>query len=343
MIIDLRSDTLTKPAKGMLDAMFAAAVGDDVFNDDPTVIALQEKVAKLFDKEAALFCGSGIMCNQVAIKLQVAVDQKVLCDELSHIYYHEKNGPAFLSGIQHHLVNTPAGKLNAALVDSVLTKENQGKKNIALVSLENTVNKGGGCYYTLNEIKEIADVSKMHNVPMHLDGARIFNALVETGDTPAEIVQYFETISFCLSKGLGTPVGSMLVSSNEKIEEARKIRNQFGGGMRQIGYLAAAGIYALDNNINRLKEDHLRAKRIGEELVKLSFVEKLIPVQTNVVIFHLRENIDDVHFMKQLADNNIRTVSFGKQIVRMVTHMDITDEMVDETIRVLKQFESLYF
>lgn len=336
MIIDLRSDTLTKPNKGMLDAMFAATVGDDVFNDDPTVISLQEKAARIFGKEAALFCGSGIMCNQVAIKLQVAVDQKVLCDELSHIYYHEKNGPAFLSGIQHHLVNTPSGKLNAALVDSVLTKENQGKKNIALVSLENTVNKGGGCYYTLNEIQEVAEVCKRHNVPMHLDGARIFNALIETGDTAPEVAKYFETISFCLSKGLGTPVGSMLVSSKQKIEEARKIRNQFGGGMRQIGYLAAAGIYALDNNINRLKEDHQRAKRIGEELAKLSFVEKLIPVHTNVVIFHLQDSIDDVNFMKQLSDNNIRTVSFGKQVVRMVTHMDITDEMVDGLISRLK-------
>lgn len=332
MLIDLRSDALTKPTPGMLQAMFEATVGDDVFNDDPTVKKLEEKAAAIFGKEAALFCGSGIMCNQVSIKLQVNPGQKVLCDEQSHIYYHEKNGPAFISGIKHHLVNTQWGILNAELVAKTLKSENAGKKNIALVSLENTVNKGGGCYYTLDEIKEIAEVCKKENLSVHLDGARIFNALVETGDDAVEIGKQADTISFCLSKGLGAPVGSMIVASKEKITEARKIRNQFGGGMRQVGYLAAAGIYALDNQVKRLADDHKRAKVIEEELKKLSFVSFIYPVQTNIVIFHLTDEISADDFLQKLLAKNIKAFAFGKQLVRFTTHLDFTDEMLDKLI-----------
>lgn len=332
MIIDLRSDTVTKPSKEMHQAMFAAEVGDDVFDDDPTVIELENLAAKMFGMEAALFCPSGIMCNQVAIKLQTKPGDKVLCDELSHIYYHEKESPAFLAGAVHHLVNGNRGRLNAKMVNDILLKE----KNISLVSVENTVNKGGGCFYTLNELSEISEASHKNKVNIHLDGARIFNALVETGDDSHDVGKYFDTISFCLSKGLGAPVGSMLLSSKENIEKARATRNKFGGGMRQAGYLAAAGIYALNHNIQRLKEDHKRAKKIGEGLSGLSFIDELFPVDTNIVIFRLPEKIKTKDFLIKLSAKNIRAVPFGNHTLRMVTHLDFTDDMLQELIKVLR-------
>jgi threonine aldolase len=336
MIIDLRSDTVTKPTKQMLEAMFAADVGDDVFNEDPTVKKLEEKGAAIFGKEAGLFFPSGTMANQVAIKILTQPQQEVICDRLSHVYYYEGGGIAFNSGCSVRLLNGDRGRLNAKDIEENINPDNIHHTITSLVSLENTSNKGGGSYYSLQSIKEIKEVCERHNLSLHLDGARIFNALTESKDTPSETGKYFDSISVCLSKGLGAPVGSLLLSTKENIRKALRVRKVFGGGMRQVGFLAAAGIYALDNNIGRLKEDHQRAKKIGDEIKKLSIVDQLFPVDTNLVVFKLSEKINSEDFLKKLLQKNIKAVSFGKQLIRMVTHLDFNDDMLDELIKILR-------
>lgn len=332
MIIDLRSDAVSKPSKEMIEVMMSAKVGDDVFGDDPSITELENYSADLFGKEAGLFCPSGIMCNQVALKIHTPAGKKFLCNEFSHLYYYETGGPAYLAGAIPHLVKHERGKMSAEEIGKALSAGN----DIQLVSIESTVNKGGGGYYTLNEIKEISEICRKHNVTIHLDGARIFNALTETGNKAFEIGQYFDTINFCLSKGLGAPVGSVMVSAKENILNARATRNKFGGGMRQAGYLAAAGLYALKNNINRLKEDHKRAKVLEIELKNLNYVKEVLPVDTNIIIFRLTDKVSSVDFLKKLFDKNIKAVPFGEQTIRMVTHIDFTDDMLAETSRVLK-------
>ncbi len=334
MLIDLRSDAVSKPSEEMREAMFSAPVGDDVFGDDPSVIELQDYAAKLFGKEAGLFCPSGIMCNQVALKIHVPKGKKFLCNEFSHLYYYEMDGPAYLWGALPYIIPHEKGKMKAADIEEAL-KNNHG---ITLVSLESTVNKGGGCYYSLKEIIKINEVCLKYKTSMHLDGARIFNALAEQKTHPKEIGKYFDSINFCLSKGLGAPVGSVLISSKVNIEKARAARNKFGGGMRQAGYLAAAGLYALKNNITRLKEDHIRAKRIGEGLKKFSYVESVLPVETNIIIFKLVPSFKSENFLNKLSSKNIKAVPFGEQTIRFVTHLDFTDDYLDELITVLKGF-----
>lgn len=336
MTIDLRSDTVTRPTKQMLEAMFAAQVGDDVFDEDPTVKKLEEKGAALFGKEAGLFFPSGTMANQVAIKILTQPQQEVICDRLSHVYFYEGGGIAFNSGCSVRLLNGDRGRLNANDIEENINPDNIHHAVTSLVSLENTSNKGGGSYYSLQSIKEIKEVCDRHRLKLHLDGARIFNALTETKDTPSETGKYFDTISVCLSKGLGAPVGSLLLSSKENIRKAKRVRKVFGGGMRQVGFLAAAGIYALENNIGRLKEDHQRAKKIGEEISKLSFVDELFPVDTNLVVFKLSEKVNSEDFLKKLSQKNVKAVSFGKQLIRMVTHLDFNDEMLGELVNVLR-------
>jgi threonine aldolase len=336
MIIDLRSDTVTKPTKQMLEAMFAADVGDDVFDEDPTVKKLEEKGAAIFEKEAGLFFPSGTMANQVAIKILTQPQQEVICDRLSHVYYYEGGGIAFNSGCSVRLLNGDRGRLNAKDIEENINPDNIHHTITSLVSLENTSNKGGGSYYSLQSIKEIKEVCERHNLNLHLDGARIFNALSESKDAPSETGKYFDSISVCLSKGLGAPVGSLLLSSKENIRKAIRVRKVFGGGMRQAGFLAAAGIYALDNNIGRLKQDHQRAKKIGEEIKKLPFVDELFPVDTNLVVFKLSERTNSEDFLKKLLQKNIKAVSFGKQLIRMVTHLDFNDDMLDELIKILR-------
>lgn len=337
MIIDLRSDTVTKPTKGMLDAMMSAEVGDDVFAEDPTVIKLEEKAAAMFGMEAALFCPSGTMTNQIAIKVHTRPGEEVLCDVNSHIYNYEGGGIASNSGVQAKLIQGNRGKITVEQLEQNINGDYDWLCRTSLVELENTVNKAGGSIYKLNEVLPITKLCKEKKLALHLDGARIFNALVETNELAKDWGAAFDSISICLSKGLGTPLGSLLLGKKDFIKQSRRIRKVFGGGMRQAGFIAATGIYALDNNITRLKEDHKRAKEIGTALSSLSFVDGVMPVESNIVIFDVNSKISGVDFQKKLSDNNIKISAFGKQTMRMVTHMDFTDDMLEKTISVVKR------
>jgi threonine aldolase len=338
-LIDLRSDTVTRPTPGMLNAMFSARVGDDVFDEDPTVKELEAKGAALFGKEAGLFCPSGTMTNQIGVRLLTQPQQEVICDKLSHIYYYEGGGIASNSGLSMRLLDGKRGKITPQQVDeNVNPPDNIHQPFTSLLSLENTSNKGGGSYYTIEEMKALVDVARKHHLKTHLDGARIFNAFTETGDTPAETGKLFDTISVCLSKGLGAPVGSLLLSSKENITKAKRIRKAFGGGMRQSGYLAAAGIYALEHHITRLKEDHIKAKEIASCLSGMNAIEEILPVDTNIIVFRLNEKHTTDHFLNYLSTNNIKAILFGKQTIRMVTHLDFTNDMLTDLLSVLKKY-----
>jgi threonine aldolase len=339
MIIDLRSDTVTRPTPGMLEAMFSARVGDDVFEEDPTIQALQEKVAKMFGQEAALFCPSGTMTNQIGIRILTQPQQELICDKGSHIYYYEGGGIASNSGVSLRMVDGERGRITPQqVIDNINPPQNIHQPLTTLVAIENTCNKGGGSFYTLGEMKEIAATARKHNLKIHLDGARIFNAVTETKDSITEIGKLFDTVSVCLSKGLGAPVGSVLASSATNITAAKRVRKGFGGGMRQSGFLAAAGIYALDNHIARLKDDHRRATEIGKVLSGLSYVESMLPVETNIVVFKLADATPISSFLKYLDSHDIKAVPFGKQVVRLVTHLDFTDEMLEKLLEKLKLF-----
>ncbi len=337
LIIDLRSDTVTRPTKGMLDAMFSAKVGDDVFGDDPTVKQLEEKVVKMFGKEAAVFTPSGTMANQIGINVHVNPGDEIICDITSHIYNFEGGGIAFNSGASVRLIYGDRGRITVDQVSECVNPDNEHFANSRLVSVENTANKGGGSCYDIKEIEKISRLCKENDLGFHLDGARLFNALTESGDTPAETGALFDSVSICLSKGLGAPVGSVLIGSNDFIYKARRVRKKFGGGMRQAGYLAAAGIYALDNNIYRLKDDHRRAKEIGEVLGKCNFVEDVLPVETNIIVFRLNNKYSDSRFLQLLEDKGILAVGFGPQTIRFVTHLDFTEEMLNEVVGALKE------
>ncbi|GAB3195979.1 threonine aldolase [Pontibacter aydingkolensis] len=336
-ITDLRSDTVTKPTPEMLQAMFAAPVGDDVYGEDPTVNALEEKAAAMFGMEAGLFCPSGTMTNQIAIKVHTQPLTEVICDITAHIHQYEGGGIAFNSGASTALVHGNRGKMTPAQIEAnIRPLDNVHFPETKLVALENTCNKGGGTFYTLNEIAAISEVCKRHNLALHLDGARVFNALVASGDAAKEYGLYFDSISICISKGLGAPVGSVLLGTKDFIKRARRVRKVFGGGMRQAGYLAAACIYALENNIKRLKEDHRKAKAMEETLLQTDYVESVLPVETNIVIFKLNDKYTDADFVAALAKEGIRATAFGPQMIRFVTHLDITDEMMQHTLSVLK-------
>lgn len=329
MLIDLRSDTVTRPTPGMKEAMFSAPVGDDVFGEDPTVNALEEKIAKLFGMEAALFCPSGTMTNQIAIRLHTQIQTEVICHKYSHIYLYEGGGIMANSLASVKLLDGDLGKITAAQIAESINPDDVHAPETTLVSLENTMNKGGGSIYTLDEIKPIQTLCQEKGIKLHLDGARLFNALVASGEKTQDWGATFDTISICLSKGLGCPVGSALVGSKSDIKRARKVRKAFGGGMRQAGFLAAAGIYALDHHVGRLKEDHARAMSLGEMLGDLPVVSEIFPVATNIVIARL-EGTTPEEFMKKLSDQNIKSVKFGKDLVRFVTHLDFTDDQLEE-------------
>jgi threonine aldolase len=336
MIIDLRSDTVTVPSKGMMDAMMSAEVGDDVFAEDPTVIALEKKISLMFNKESALFCPSGTMTNQIAIKCHTQPGDELICDVNSHIYNYEGGGISSNSGVQAKLLQGDRGRITANLIEENINGNYDWLTKTSLVCLENTVNRAGGSYYTLNETIEITALCKQKQLGLHLDGARLFNALVETKENTIDVGNAFDSISICLSKGLGAPVGSLLLGTTDFIKKARRVRKVFGGGMRQAGFLAAAGIYALDNNINRLTEDHKRAKQIEAMLVKLPYVESVLPVDTNIVIFNLSPNLKLDLFEAKLKEQGIKMSAFGKQTVRFVTHLDFTDDMLVKLESVLK-------
>ncbi|MGB3184151.1 MAG: GntG family PLP-dependent aldolase [Cyclobacteriaceae bacterium] len=337
--IDLRSDTVTKPTAEMLDAMMNAEVGDDVWNEDPTVKKLEEKTAKLFGMEAGMFCPSGTMTNQIGIRLMTRPQDEVVCDIRSHIYNYEGGGIAYNSFCSVRLLDGDRGRLSAKMVEENILADDVHYPRTSLVCLENTVNKGGGSIYTVDRIGTISQVCRRGKLGLHLDGARVFNALVETGEDPIEYGRYFDTISVCLSKGLGAPVGSLLLMSADKVSEAKRIRKVFGGGMRQAGYLAAAGIYALDNHIKRLKEDHRRAKELGRALDGLDYVEEVLPVDTNIVIFRLKGSLEPAPVIEKLKGKGLLAAPFGKKEIRFVTHLAFTEDMLDQAVDILKNLK----
>jgi threonine aldolase len=329
LTIDLRSDTLTQPTAGMRDAMFAAPLGDDVFGEDPTVNALETKIAAQFGMEAGLFCPSGTMTNQIAIRLHTGPQKEVICHQYSHIYLYEGGGIMANSMASVKLLTGDLGKITASQVAESINPDDVHAPETTLVSIENTMNKGGGSIYTLDEIKPIHALCKEKGLKLHLDGARLFNALVETGESPADWGAHFDTISICLSKGLGCPIGSVLLGTKADIKRAKKVRKVFGGGMRQAGFLAAAGIYALDHQVERLKEDHHRARVLGQFLVQAPHVAEVLPVATNIVIARL-EGISPEAYLQQLAAQGIKGVKFGKDLVRFVTHLDFGDDHLEQ-------------
>jgi len=337
MEINLISDTVTRPSKEMLSAMMQAKVGDDVFGDDPTVNELQDKVASLFGMEAALFFPSGTMANQVAIKLHTQPGDKLYCDKYAHVYNFEGGGAAFNSGVTCSLIDGDRGMFTVEELEKSLTpKDNIHLSLSSLVCIENTTNKGGGACWDLEELKKIKEVCAKNELAFHLDGARLFNALVANNETPQQYGELFDTISICLSKGLGAPVGSLLIGTKVHMEKALRIRKLFGGGMRQAGYLAAAAIYALDNNVERLAEDHQKAKELSKTLASCNFVEKIEPVETNIVIFYLKKGVDETSFLQKMKEKNILLIGMGEGKLRMVTHLDYTDEMHSKCIEILK-------
>lgn len=336
--IDLRSDTVTKPTKGMQEAMWKAPVGDDVFGEDPTVNKLEETAANMFGMEAGLFCPSGTMTNQIAIKIHTQPGDEVICDELSHVYQYEGGGIAFNSGASVRLLQGNRGRVTAAQVaDGINNKEDFHKAVSSLVVLENSSNRGGGSCYELADIKAIKEVCVANQLILHLDGARLFNALVEKQQQAKDYGQLFDSISICLSKGLGSPVGSILLGTKDKIKKARRVRKAFGGGMRQAGVIAAAGLYALEHHIERLVIDHQHAKLIEAALLSNPNVEKVLPVETNIVIFKVRDHINAEQLVHQLKEKGILCFTMGKQQIRFVLHLDVSEAMVQRCLEILKK------
>lgn len=338
MEINLVSDTVTKPSHEMLQQMFRAKVGDDVYKQDPTVIELEETVAGLFGMEAALFFPSGTMANQTAIKLHTNPGEQIICDKWSHIFHYEGGGASFNSGVSCALVDGSRGMITAAQVkDAINPPDFYHSPLSSLVSIENTTNKGGGACYDIEVLQEIKDVCRQNNLKYHLDGARLWNALVAKRQHPTQFGELFDTISVCLSKGLGAPVGSVLLGSEETIKKALRVRKILGGGMRQVGYLAAAGLYALQNNVGRLEEDHNRAKQLASYLQQLPWVEKVEPVETNILIFSIKPNLSEVALIEKLKQKNIAISSLGKGKLRMVTHLDYKEVMHTYVLETLQK------
>ena len=328
LVLDLRSDTLTQPTAGMKEAMMMAKLGDDVFGEDPTVLQLENKLAAIFGMEAGLFCPSGTMTNQIAIRLHTGPQTEVICHKNTHIYLYEGGGIMSNSHASVKLMDGDFGKINAAAIREAINPDDDHAPETALVAIENTMNKGGGSVYLLEEVLPINQLCKEYGLKLHLDGARIFNALVYSGERAHDWGELFDTISVCLSKGLGCPVGSVLLGDRLTIKRARKVRKAFGGGMRQAGMLAAAGIYALDHHIGGLANDHRRAKVISKSLEKQTWVKEVFPVVTNIVIAKL-EGISPEHLLTKLAEQGIKAVKFGKEQIRLVTHLDFEDQHLE--------------
>jgi threonine aldolase len=335
MITDLRSDTFTKPSPGMLEAMFTAPVGDDVFGEDPSVNKLEAISAEMFGMESAIFCPSGTMTNQIGIKVHTEPGDEVICEKLSHVYIYEGGGIAFNSGCQVKTIEGHLGKITPTQVLEAINPLDIHKAQSKVVSLENTTNRGGGSCYSLIDLQDIKEVCLKNNLKLHLDGARLWNALIANGENPKNYGEIFDSISVCLSKGLGTPVGSLLIGKKEYINKARRIRKVFGGGMRQAGYLAAAGIYALENNIKRLAEDHYHAKLLSQALGKKEFTGKILPVETNIVIFEVLKPFTPKSFAEELAKYAVLCMPISPTQVRMVTHLDVTTLMINNLVEII--------
>lgn len=338
--INLISDTVTVPTKGMLTQMMNAEVGDDVFGADPTVNKLQEKVAEMFGMEKALFFPSGTMANQTAIKIHTNPGDKMFCDKYAHVYNYEGGGAAFNSGVTSHLIDGNRGMFTKAQLEEVIkgSRTDIHVPFAKLVAIENTTNKGGGACWDYNELVGISELCGINNLNYHLDGARLFNALVAKNESTEQYGAIFDTISICLSKGLGAPIGSVLVGSEKHIYNALRVRKLFGGAMRQVGYLAAAGIYALDNHVERLAEDHERAKSLGETLRSCSYISNVEPIETNIVIFNLHADIDENEFMRKMEEAGVLFITMGGGKLRMVTHLNYTSEMHNQVLKILKSY-----
>jgi threonine aldolase len=339
MEINLISDTITKPTHEMLQYMFNAQVGDDVYKQDPTVIELEARVAEFFGTEAGLFFPSGTMANQTAIKLHTQPGEQLIADKYAHVYHYEGGGVSFNSGVSCCLLDGDRGMINATQVAAAINDpEFYHSPLTSLVCVENTTNKGGGACYELEDLREIKKVCDANNLKFHLDGARIWNALVAKRQNPKEFGVIFDTISVCLSKGLGAPIGSILLGSKADIRRALRIRKILGGGMRQVGYLAAAGLYALAHNIERLAEDHRRAKEIAAVLSTKSWIAAIEPVETNILIFSLAEGYSDQLLIEKLKQKNILISALGHNKLRIVTHLDYKEVMHTYVIDTLQKF-----
>ncbi len=335
-MIDLRSDTVTKPSPSMLAAMNNAAVGDDVFSEDPTVNRLEKMAAEMFGMEAAVFCPSGTMTNQIAIKLHTQPGNEVICEAESHVYIYEGGGIAFNSGCQVRTIVGDRGRLKAEQISNCINSNDIHKPATTLVSLENSCNRGGGSYYELEELEKIKSVCRDNELKLHLDGARLMNALVASGQNARQMGDIFDTISLCLSKGLGAPVGSLLIGSFPAIEKARRLRKVFGGGMRQAGYIAAAGIYALENNIDRLDEDHQHAKRISQALLEKDFTGHMLPVDTNIIIFEAKGRYTAASLVAELEKYEVKCFAINDSYIRFVFHLDVSEKMVADLEKIIE-------
>jgi len=339
MTIDLRSDTVTKPSFEMLQAMLAADTGDDVYKEDPTVNRLEKRVAEMFGMESALFFPSGSMANQAAIKLHTQPGEQLICDKWAHVYNYEGGGVSFNSGVSCKLVDGYRGMITAAQVEeSINPPDFYHSPLTSLVCLENTTNKGGGACYELDEVKRIKAICEQHNLGIHLDGARLMNALVAKNEDPKDYGKLFDTISICFSKGLGTPMGTVLVGNNEIMAKSIRVRKVLGGGMRQVGFMAATALYALDNNVERLAEDHQRASEISAILKNQSYVEKVELTETNIVIFYLNRNLSEEKFLNDLLLKDIKISNMGQGKLRIVTHLDYTSKMHEKFLDVLSNY-----
>ena len=330
-MIDFRSDTVTKPSKEMMEAMFNAPVGDDVFQEDPTVNELEAYAAEMFGMEASLYCSSGTQTNQIAINVHVQPGGEVITNQESHVYKYEGGGIARNSGASVRLVDGDRGRLKLSNIEPWINPDDVHFPITQLVSLEDTSNRGGGAIYDFEEIEKISKFCKANNLPLHLDGARLMNAMVENGVDIKKYASQFDSISLCLSKGLGAPVGSLLIGKKDFIKKSRRVRKVFGGGMRQAGIIAAGGLYALKNNIERLKVDHAHAKSLESTLKELLWVKEVVPVETNIVVAVLSDFEKRDAIINSLDQRGIKVMAFGPGMIRFVTHMDISGFDIDRT------------
>lgn len=336
MIIDLRSDTVTKPTKGMLDTMLTAEVGDDVYKGDPSINALEQRLADMFGMDEALFFPTGSMANQAALKLHTNPGEQVICDKYAHIYNYEGGGASFNSGISCKLVDGHRGMFTAEQAEASINPPDFYHSPLtSLIAVENTTNKGGGACWDFEELKKLRQVAANHGLGYHLDGARLWNALIVTDQSPKQYGELFDTISVCLSKGLGCPMGSVLIGNNDLMQGAIRVRKILGGGMRQVGFAAAAGLYALDNHFERLAEDHKKAKEIGEVLSKNTSIEKVEPIETNILIFELKSHVNETDFLNRLSEKGIQIIGMGSNKLRMVTHLNYSDAMHERLLQIL--------
>lgn len=336
MIIDLRSDTVTKPTKGMLDTMLTAEVGDDVYKEDPSINALEQRLADMFGMDEALFFPTGSMANQAALKLHTNPGEQVICDKYAHIYNYEGGGASFNSGISCKLVDGHRGMFTAEQAETSINPPDFYHSPLtSLIAVENTTNKGGGACWDFEELKKLRQVAANHGLGYHLDGARLWNALIVKDQSPKQYGELFDTISVCLSKGLGCPMGSVLIGNNDLMQGAIRVRKILGGGMRQVGFAAAAGLYALDNHFERLAEDHKKAKEIGEVLSKNTSIEKVEPIETNILIFELKSDVNETDFLNRLSEKGIQIIGMGSNKLRMVTHLNYSDAMHERLLQIL--------